>query len=309
MISFSAERHVDAGHTPIDRSRWFLCETLTPLHYTRVYHDLEQHQRRRYNQLAGMLANEVIALLETEFLQAALRAVEATGERDPALREAVVRFQEDERRHAEIWDRLNRLSEPDWYARASARLLRVPWPAAVLTRLVARHPVAFPIVFWIQLTQEERSVEISRRCMRMPPDRIEPRYAAAYAAHVHDEVRHVQIDCYLLERFYGRSPMAIRRFTARLFKAIVGSLLLTPVNSSLKVVSRLAAEYPELKPLVPRIRTELRALAANDDYHRMMYSRQSTPLSFHLFDRFPEFHQMQDVLRAYHPDPAAGRQA
>jgi hypothetical protein len=34
-----------------------------------------------------------------------------------------------------------------------------------------------------------------------------------------------------------------------------------------------------------------------------MYSRRTTPLTFALFDEFPEFHQMRCVLRAYKPQP------
>ena len=135
----------------------------------------------------------------------------------------------------------------------------------------------------------------------MPADKIEPRYAQAYAAHVQDEVRHLQIDRHLIERFYAPRSMAIRRLTARLFRIVVSGLLLKPVKSAVRVVQQLASEFPDLKPHVPRIVAELRALDCCDGYHAMMYSRQTTPITFSLFDRFPEFHQMQHVLRAYRP--------
>jgi hypothetical protein len=32
-----------------------------------------------------------------------------------------------------------------------------------------------------------------------------------------------------------------------------------------------------------------------------MYSRESTPITFALFDRFEEMHAMQTVLRSYQP--------
>lgn len=290
--------------TPIDRTLWYFCETLTPLYYTPVYNELALEHRRRYNQLTGIMANEVIALLETELLNASLQAID---DQEPELQAAVVRFREDECRHAEIWRRLNRLSEPEWYSKGPRHLVRMPSAAAVLARLAARHPAAFPVVFWIQLLQEERSVDISRRCMRVPADRIEPRYAAAYAAHIQDEVRHVQIDCHLIERFHGRRSVVMRRMTARLFRTIVRWLLVTPVRSSARVVERLTFEYPDLRPLLPRILRELRGLDGNDEYHQMMYSRRTTPITFSLFDRFEEFHQMRHVLHAYRPEPAGWR--
>ncbi len=63
--------------TPIDRSRWFFCETLTPLYYTACTGISALEHRRRYNQLTAMMANEIIAFMETEFLVAALSAVES----------------------------------------------------------------------------------------------------------------------------------------------------------------------------------------------------------------------------------------
>ena len=260
--------------TPIDRSRWFFCETLTPLYYTSVYAMLGAGQKLRYNQLTAMMANEIIAFMETEFLVAALSAVEARQgdpRQPPGLQAAVRRFRDDERRHAHIWHNLNRLSEPEWYASTNWRLLGIPRAALTAARLVARRPVAFPVVFWLQLVQEERSLEISRRCMRVPPQAMEPRYAAAYTAHLPDEARHVQIDRHLIDRYYRPRSIAVRRATALLFRAIVGTLLMTPVRSTARVVRILAAEYPELAPLVPRMLDELGSLQDSVAYHEMMY--------------------------------------
>jgi hypothetical protein len=63
----------------------------------------------------------------------------------------------------------------------------------------------------------------------------------------------------------------------------------------------LAAEYPELAPLVPRMLRELSGLRDSVEYHEMMYSRRTTPVTFALFDECPEFHQMRAVLRGYVP--------
>jgi len=295
--------------TPIDRSRWFFCETLTPLYYTAVYRELGPEHRLRYNQLTAMMANEIIAFMETEFLGAALTAVASQGDQgQPAdLHTAVLRFRDDERRHAGIWQNLNRLSEPSWYASATRRLINIPRGALMAARLIARRPVAFPVVFWIQLVQEERSLEISRRCMRVPPEVMEPRYASAYGAHLPDEARHVQIDRHLIDHFYRPRSLAVRRASALLFRMMVGTLLVTPVYSTGRVVRVLAAEYPELAPLVRRMLHELKALRRSVEYHEMMYSRRSTPVTFALFDEFPEFHQMRAVLRAYEPRPVGRR--
>ena len=285
---------------PIDRSRWFFCETLTPLFYTPVYRELGAEHRRRYSQLTGMLSNELILLLETGVLALTLEAV-LPGADEP-LRAAVARFAADERRHAETWRRLNRLSEPRWYAGTDRVLCRMPAGLPVLVRHLARHSLVWPVLLWLQLSQEERSIEISRRCARVPADRMEPRYAAAYREHLRDEVHHVQIDCHLLERFYATRPAPVRRLTARLLRRVLGSMFLRPSRSTVGVVRVLATEYPELRRLLPRMIAELRALPeTSGEYQHMMYSREATPVTFAWFDRFPEMHTMRRVLPAYQP--------
>jgi P-aminobenzoate N-oxygenase AurF len=289
--------------TPIDRSRWFFCETLTPLYYAPIYRDLDLEHRRRYNQLTAMMANEIIAFMESEFLVATLTAVSSDLDINDSgdLRAAVIRFAEDERRHAGIWWNLNRLSEPAWYCSTRWRLIKITRGVLSAARFVARHPVAFPLVFWLQLAQEERSLEISRRCMRLPASSIEPRYLAAYGAHLPDEGRHVQIDRHLIERYYRRRRPLVRQSSASLFRTIVRTLLVTPVHSTARVVRILAAEYPELAPLVSEILCQLKALGCSTEYHEMMYSRSTTPVTFALFDEHPEFHAMREVLLAYEP--------
>lgn len=302
------DAHEPDWTTPIDRTRWFICETLTPLYYTPCYAALGSEHRRRYNQLTGMLANEIILHLETGFLDDALGAVAhcAPGA-NAELVEAVHRFRRDERRHAESWRRLNRLSEPAWYRNRDRYLLRVPAVAESVARIVARHPVSCPVVFWIQLVQEERSIEISKRCLRMPGESIEPRYAAVYGEHLRDEVRHIQVDCHLIERFHAAQSRTARKLTARAFRWVLSRLFLRPARSTMRVIEVLASEYRELRPLRSQMARQLRTLVSDQAYHEMMYSRTTTPITFDLFDAFPEFHSMRKALRAYVPAHPGGR--
>lgn len=290
--------------TPIDRSRWFLCETLTPLYYTRVYHQLSLEHRRRYNQLTGMFANELIAFLEREFLDAVLNAVRAAPHRGSgwsALREAVSEFRIEEQQHLVLWRRLNELSDPARYAGTDRVFLRVGPVVTELGRFAARHPRAMPVVFWIQLLQEERSIEMSRRCARMPAESIEPRYAAIYRSHLRDEIRHVQIDCHLIEQFYVPRSPPVRWTTALLLRRLLAAVFLAPGASTGRVIAALTQECPDLLPMLPVFCRELRSVQLNPDYQRMMYSRETTPIAFELFDRFPEFARLRSVLHTYNP--------
>ena len=296
--------------TPIDRSRRFYCETLTPLYYTRVYAEIGEVHRLRYNQLTGVYSNELIGFLETFVLRRTLDALAARTDLGlpDALAAALQHFRQDEARHADQWTRLNRLSEPEWYGSRDHHILAVPGALLAAASFIASHPLAFPLVFWIQLAQEERSIAISRHFARAAPGEIEPRYVAVYRGHLHDEVRHVQIDWHLIEHLFARRAPLVRRVNAQAFRHIVRSLFLTPAASTARIIRLLVGDFPELAPLERRMLSELRALAENEAYHSMMYSRETTPLTFALFDRFPEFHGMQRHLRAYRP-PSRGGQA
>lgn len=294
--------------TPIDRTRWFLPEPLTPLFYTGCYDRLGATDRLRYNQLTGMLSNEIILFLESRFLAGVLRRLP----RSRRVREvdglslAIAEFDEDERRHVNIWRRLNRLCEPGWYADTDHWLMRSPPAIGVIARFIARHPIAFPVVLWVQLAQEERSIEISRRCLQEPPGRLEPRFATAYRLHLHDEIRHVQLDWHLIDRCYRGRSTTVRRVTAALLRKLIGTVLLVPVYSTTRVLEVLVSERTHLREMMPEMLGQLRGLCQSNEYQRMMYSRAATPVIFELFDRFPEFKSMQQVLRTYRPTEQRG---
>jgi hypothetical protein len=157
------------------------------------------------------------------------------------------------------------------------------------------------MVFWVMLALEERSLEISRRCLRMPVEQIEARYLAVYRAHLAHEVRHVQIDWHLIERYYAGQSILRRRLNARLFRLAVGRFFLPPRRAAVRVVDRLVNEYQDLKPLGRVMTQQLDKVGCDPAYHGMMYSRETTPITFSLFDRFPEFHAMRHVLHSYLP--------
>lgn len=295
--------------TPVDHDRWFLCPTLTPLYYTDIYEELSEEQRRRYNQLTALCFNELIAYFESAFAAGVLAALDDARRRQPDddLAECLVRFIAEERRHIEGWHQLNRLSEPAWYAGTDNHLIRIPVLARRVLSLMGSNPRAFPVVFWIMLALEEHGIEISRRCLKMDPQTIDPRYRMAFRDHLKDEVRHVQIDQQLIDRFYSDRPYAIRKFNAKLFGLMLGRFFLPPSHSAIRVIRRLVHEVRDLMPLEPIMIRQLRSLNTDPAYQEMMYSRKTSPKTFALMDRFPEMHPMRRVLIWYTPSPGAAR--
>lgn len=299
-----ASIHADAHElwdTPVDRSRYFVCPTTTPLYYAKIYHQLASHHQIRYNQLTAILFSELISYFESQFAASVCAAIAKTKGVDAGLTECLNRFVADEQDHIELWRRLSRLSEPDWYSESGWMLFRVTPPVAATLQLLTRRPQWFPMVYWIMLALEERSLDLSRRCMKMETEQIEPHYLWVYREHLKDEMRHVQIDWHLIDLYYSNKSSTLRRCNARLLQTAIGRFLLPPTRSAVRVVQRLAEEFPELNELLPEMKRQLRSLAENAAYQQMMYSRETTPITFGLFDRFPEMHRMQTTLLSYCP--------
>jgi hypothetical protein len=288
---------------PLDTSRHFICPTATPLFYAPVYQKLSVSARLRYNQLTAISFNEVIAYFESTFAVSVLSALAggALQRDDQELARGLAQFVAEEQKHTEWWRQLGRLSVAD----DAPPLFRVPAATRSLLRWATRRPQLLPAVFWVMLALEERSIDISRRCLRADPATIEPNYRETYRRHLEHEVGHVYLDRQLIERYYAGRNRATRRLNARLLRGAIATFLLPPVRSAARVVQQLTRERPELAPLGGQMLAPLGGVGADPAYQAMMYSRESTPITFSLFDRFPEMHAIERVLSSYRPQPTA----
>ena len=288
---------------PIDRSKFFVCPTLTPLYYSSTYNELNLSQQRRYNQLCAMGFNELIAFFEGSFASSVLQALadvrraKLNADWSGCLR----RFLDEEAKHIRWWRELNQLSDPELYGGGDNQIIRFSPALIRLLHAITSHPYQFPAVFWIMLALEERSLDISRRCVKADRDLIEPRYRMIYKQHLKDESRHVQIDWHLIDRFFANRSRFVREINARLLSFMMGEFFLKPNRSAVRVLHQLASEHPQISRMLPRMTSDLKSLQKDADYQQMMYSRSTTPILFSLFDRFPTMHRLQNVLMAYHP--------
>jgi len=286
-----ATARVDLGG-PLDRTKLFTCPTLAPLAHSEIFSHLSEPQQRRYNQLVALMQNEIICFFEQEFavrvLPAVLRDSRTGSSIPPELSRTLEQFIEDERQHTQLFRQLNRLAEPQWYERGDYYILRLPRAFRAVLRGLTNRPAMFPMVFWVMLLMEERSLMISRRYAAMETDRLEPHFAAAYRAHLEDEVRHVQLDWHLLERFYHSRPAWVRRMNARLLEIFLVGLFLKPRRANVRLIELLIEDFPELEPKQDGLVTAVRRLHEKAGYREMMYSPQATPIAYALFAQLPE---------------------
>ncbi|HTW57544.1 MAG TPA: diiron oxygenase [Terriglobales bacterium] len=272
---------------PIDFTKPFVCPSLTALYYTPFWSKLEPTDQLRYTQLSALSFNELIAWFERGF-SSTLRALMRSDRLPEELKSLLPGFLEDECRHQEIWWTLNRRVDPVRYSRNIASISKIAPAGRALMSWLASRPLDYPVVIWLMLVLEEHGNEIARRCAARRPDEIEPHFAAAYLAHVRDEIRHVQIDWHLLDSLWPSLRGWRRRMNIELFRLVIARLLFKTEHASMSVVEELVRERPRLRLLLPQLRTQLREVSQDREFRSMMLSARSTPIVFHLLDLFPE---------------------
>jgi hypothetical protein len=281
----------------VDFSKLFLPEQFTPLFHTSAYASLSAEQRRRYNQLYALYFNEQIIFFETSLSESVLRPL-ADSRLPENLTQALREFMEEERRHTRMFHALNKACAPDLYAGSRFFFIRVPPSQSSVLDWVARRPRVFPMVLWLMLLQEERSLFYSRTILRLKED-LEPHFVGVHRTHLADEAGHVRWDEDLLDQIWGGCHPVLRRLNAELFRWMVGEFFNTPKRGGLRVVSQLTVEFPELAPRLSQLRTQVRELAHSRPYHQSLYSREMVPRTFARFDRHAEFSWLGRTLYGY----------
>jgi hypothetical protein len=287
----------------IDGSRLFIPEQFTPLYHTGVYAGLDPDQRRRYNQFYALYFNEQIIFFETSLAESVLLPLAESGIA-PALASGLREFLDEEQRHTRMFRELNRACAPQWYAARDFYFIRVPAGYRRMLGWVARRVRYFPMILWLMLLQEERSLFYSRAIVR-DRDEFEPNFVAVHRAHLQDEVGHVGWDEELLDELWERCRPVIRRMNAELFRWMLGEFFNTPKRGGLRVVTQLAQEFPALAPRGAELCRAVLDLGRSPTYHQSLYSRAIVPRTFARFDRFPEFSSLSRTLYGYQREHAA----
>lgn len=285
----------------IDFSRPFFPTRMTALAHVPSWGMLGRHHQLRYSQLYALYLNEQTVffeeLLATNVLPALYQRPDRIGE-DLAV--DLRRFEAEERRHSRWFRELNQRVDPSRFLLEEGRYVFIPADTRMraVSAWFARRPFAFPLWIPLMLLQEERSIAVGRECLRKE-NQLEPAFVKLHRKHLADEVDHVHWDLKLIERVWLPMPMWKRRLQARLFGTMMREFFTTPKRAGKAVLQELIDEFPELKPDGVRLHRELGDLATSRIYHASLYSRETTPRGFALFDELPEFHDIGRFLLAY----------
>jgi hypothetical protein len=285
----------------IDFSLPFFPTRLTALAHVPSWHRLKGNQQLRYSQLYALYLNEQTVffeeLLATNVLPALYQRPDRIGS---DLANDLRCFEAEERLHSRWFRELNHRVDPERFSLDSGTYVFIPADARMraLTSWFARRPFAFPCWIWLMLLQEERSIAVARQCL-MEKHTLEPAFISLHRKHLADEVGHVEWDLSLVERVWLPMPAWKRRLQARLFGAMMAEFFTAPKRSARAVLGALIDEFPELEAMGPDLHRELQELGNSEVYHASLYSRETTPRCFGLFDELPEFETTGRYLLAY----------
>ena len=281
----------------IDTTRLFLAEEFTPLFHTPEYRSLPDAARLRYNQLHALYFNEQIAFFEQEMLSPALLAL-LGGALPPRLAKGLRTFFDEEQRHTARFRKLNLGCAPELYADRAYFFIRIARPWRAVLGAVAKRPRLFPLLVWLALLQEERSLHYSKGCLVHAAE-LEPHFVATHRAHLADEVGHVGWDEELLDWLWPQVSQVMRRMNARLLNWMLGEFFHLPKRAGRRVVGQLVKEHPHLDATA--LHRAMAGLQNSPAYLRTLYSREITPRTFARFDTAPEFALLARTLPGYRP--------
>ncbi len=282
----------------IQSEKYFVCPETTPLFYTSLYTDLPREIQLRYNQLTAMANNEITAYFESSLINI-LSAIQNKYSLDPHLNQYLDYFCEEERDHIQMWLELNAHCWPEVYQEQSAKFVKQPRWTQPLLRWSSTKKSLWPLLLWIMILQEERSVDVAVRSLRMEPEQLEPQFRKVYQHHSADELGHIHADWHLIEMIYSKLSALKKKLYARTFRWAVKEFLITPARLGVEVIKSLIQEFPDLRTQYSLIKEEYSRLDENSDYQEMMYSRSNHPITFQLFDSIKEFHCMESILLHY----------
>jgi hypothetical protein len=290
----------------IDLSKPFLPEEYTQLYYTPVYKSLHRQHRLRYNQLFGARINEYIMMLEADLVERLLsplrRHRNVAG--NPTLVRCLSTMIEEENDHYRCFVALNRACFPDLYRTRERYFSDLPWPSRALLATAGLLVGRFAFALWYLMAMEESSTALARDLSRNPVTEtlgpLEPTFAAVHAEHLKDEVRHLQIDGMLIDLCLGGSGRGRRTFNATLFKTMLAAITRpTRAGSGVKVIRELVRQMPELSWREGEMIDAVLALKNDRGYQVSLFNRKAMPLTFGVFDRTQELHDLGNAMMGY----------
>jgi hypothetical protein len=288
----------------VDRTKWFIPEHLTPLAHIPAYASLSSEIRLRYNHLFASCYHEHFICLERMLANHTLPvSIDRFAATAPDLTAQLGQFRDEERKHTAWFHALHQACEPEFYRDNYHHFVCVAPLFQRIFDFCARRPWRFPFCLWLAMIIEERTITASREIFQQP-DVFESHFVNVHRLHAADEAGHVSLDGVLLRRLWPALGPVGRTVNRCLFVWVLREFFRLPKRAAWRVIERLADEFPDLRPRLPELRAQIRALDDRSSYLAGIYSRAREPRTFALADRFRELRRLEQELLP-EPTPAA----
>lgn len=290
-------------HLGVDQTKYWGPESMGHLWYCPSYALLNDEEKLYYNQVHGTWIAEQFIFLEDLLLVVGFRSLLRRMERKiPAnFKRAIEVFCEEEKKHTEMFDRLLKLANPEIYGKKRFAMQLLGRVERALLDVSMAYPEIFVWWVWKALLAEERTLDVYRKYKSAPDaERVDPLFYAVHKFHAKDEMRHFQIDHHLLELLWDPAPSWKRWFNRAVFMRVVRSFT-RPRRTVALAARRLVDRFPRLEPHRAQIVQEITSVETRPEWLKAFWSRDSLPLSFACFDRYPELHALSAEMPLYTP--------
>ena len=285
----------------VDDGKNWCPEQLTHLFYCPSYDLLEPDEKRYYNQLFAMGVCEQFLLLEDILLVRGMRRIiDAAGKRlSPDLRIGMENLIIEEKKHGEMFRRLLRTSAPDLYRDRDLVIYDMSRRDSMMVDFFLWGTPVFVSWVFVAMIFEEKSIDFYRKYLAAESSEdLDPLYREVHRKHAQEEVRHVQIDHYLVDLFWDQAPAWKKRLNHWIFYFIMTKFA-RPERTVRRMLDLLVTRFPRLQAINERLVGEAMAVAGDPEWQRASYSPIAQPRTFAIFERYPDFQLLERIFPQY----------
>ncbi len=211
----------------IDKSKPFVHEHFTLLYYTPYYEKLSYEQKLKYNQLCGVMINELFMFLEESLINKSLiklkhhpDIVDITD-----LSDCITGMIKEEEKHHKLFKKLNRICFPEIYQNSVYNfILLKPWEKKLFNASL-NYPATMSFFIWLILTLEEFSLTFSTALLKNKNTEnlgeLDHYFTHIHALHLRDEINHTYLDMHLINACFVASNPILKKVNTILFKNIL----------------------------------------------------------------------------------------
>ncbi|MDH5656668.1 MAG: hypothetical protein OEZ34_12215 [Spirochaetia bacterium] len=287
----------DAPLGNIDFSCPFVPEIYTQLYFTDSYSQLSFEEKLHYNQLFGARMNEQFLVFEEDFTNTVLRIFLQCFSVSDDLKAAVEKMILEENIHSSMFEKLNRASFPDLFQKSSRFFTKLSFAERKMSQWILSFPGMFMFPVWLIPLLEEYSLKFSKDIMGKNSGMLgslEENYVRVHAEHKKDEVRHVHIDIYILEKILSHSGSLKKKINRHLLVRFLRKIII-PRRSGPAVVKEFVKRNPRLREFLPVMLRQSENLSSNQEFVNSLFHAEMMPVTDYYMKEFTGI-QLKDIF-------------